>query len=142
MFSWWRGSGGEVTTLIVNGGLLIGERYPAPRTGQEWSVEQRDVWHWGLKSEGTTAGGLAAASGVPWGWPAPGLLYVRFGPGALTAGVSLIYPVLFTTIAAAVLWHADRRRFGPGRCAKCGYARAGLAADAACPECGTVPASK
>jgi peptidoglycan/LPS O-acetylase OafA/YrhL len=52
-------------------------------------------------------------------------------------GVALLYPVLLT---AVLLWYADRRRFAPGRCAKCGYDRAGLGAVAKCPECGTVPA--
>jgi hypothetical protein len=35
--------------------------------------------------------------------------------------------------------NAERGRFGPHACKKCGYDRHGLAADAACPECGTVP---
>ena len=32
------------------------------------------------------------------------------------------------------------RRARQGRCMRCGYARAGLKADAACPECGAGPA--
>jgi hypothetical protein len=54
--------------------------------------------------------------------------------------MSVLYPVLLTTIPAAFLWYQDRRRFGPQGCQKCGYDRRGLAADSKCPECGTVPA--
>ena len=33
-----------------------------------------------------------------------------------------------------------RRWASTGACMRCGYDRGGLAADAKCPECGTVPA--
>jgi hypothetical protein len=54
-------------------------------------------------------------------------------------GVVLLYPVLLTALPAALLWYADCRRSKPGACGRCGYDRAGLAADAKCPECGTAP---
>src|SRR5262245_45486269 len=40
--------------------------------------------------------------------------------------------------AVALWWPVLRRRRGPGQCQGCGYDRGGLAADAACPECGKV----
>jgi hypothetical protein len=56
------------------------------------------------------------------------------------AGVNLFYPFLLAALPAGFLWWTDPGRFGPGRCRKCGYDRAGLAPAATCPECGTPPA--
>jgi len=56
--------------------------------------------------------------------------------------VPLWAPLLVAAITASVLWPMDHRadrRGRVGRCPKCGYDRRGLAADAKCPECGTVP---
>ncbi len=53
---------------------------------------------------------LLLAAGVPWLFATPGI--IRRG--------------------------RVRRRLRRGRCVKCGYDRAGLAKDAACPECGAV----
>jgi hypothetical protein len=57
-------------------------------------------------------------------------------------GVPLWALVSVVLLPAALLWGADvrlaRRRRG-GLCLSCGYDRRGLAADAKCPECGTVP---
>lgn len=41
-------------------------------------------------------------------------------------------------VAFARLWVSRRVRRASGRCPSCGYDRRGLAADAACPECGRV----
>jgi hypothetical protein len=57
-----------------------------------------------------------------------------------TAGTSLLYPVLLTTLPAAFLWYKDRRRSSPHTCPNCNYDRRGLPADSKCPECGTTPA--
>jgi hypothetical protein len=48
--------------------------------------------------------------------------------------------VLVATLAAGWTWTRHFRRGDPGKCTRCGYDRHGLAADAPCPECGTVPA--
>jgi hypothetical protein len=56
--------------------------------------------------------------------------------------------VLLTAIPAFLMWRTDLRlwrRGRAGRCLTCGYDRLGLAADAACPECGKAqpdPSSK
>jgi hypothetical protein len=57
--------------------------------------------------------------------------------------VDVMPPVALTLIPAALLWYADRRRFAPHQCKRCGYDRRGLVggADAKCPECGTVATS-
>jgi transposase InsO family protein len=52
----------------------------------------------------------------------------------------LLAPTLLATAAAWRLDAVARRRARAGRCPKCGYDRAGLAASAVCPECGSLPA--
>lgn len=51
-----------------------------------------------------------------------------------------IWPLLaISLIAGAWSWWPQAR--APGSCHRCGYARSGLAPDAACPECGSVARS-
>lgn len=82
-------------------------------------------WHWGLPDEVHVATDWRA--GLEYTW----------SPTQHILGVSLGYPILLFSTSAALLWYADRRRFGPHQCSRCGYDRGGLAADAKCPECGT-----
>ncbi len=51
-------------------------------------------------------------------------------------GLPLWMPFVLVGIPTAWLWWQDRRRAREGQCAACGYDLAGLAAGAACPECG------
>lgn len=95
-----------------------------------WFVERRRDWYWGFAGE-------AAGYGKGPRWRAG--LGLGHDSTSLYLGVSVLYPVLVTTVPAALLWYADRRRFGAGGCPKCGYDRRGLGADATCPECGTTP---
>ena len=93
-------------------------------------LERNSGWDWGTNGEAWATASATWNGGVLWGSDASG-----WG-----AGVSVLYPVFVATIASSLLWFADRRRPRTGHCAKCGYDRRGLIADAKCPECGTVPA--
>jgi hypothetical protein len=114
----------EVYKWEISRGYSQGDRY-------EWRVEDPGAWSWGMYYE--------EGSGRVWrGGIRP---FVYGGPMALSGGgVTLLYPFLLTAIPAGLLWWKDLRRFGPGRCRKCGYDRAGLTAATTCPECGTPPA--
>jgi hypothetical protein len=96
-----------------------------------WSMSESPPWSEGTIDEMSERGIWRA--GVYWKGNHP-TLHER------AAGVILLYPFLLAAIPAGLLWWKDLRPFRPGRCPKCGYDRAGLAADAACPECGTPPA--
>ncbi len=55
-------------------------------------------------------------------------------------GIPLWAPTLLAGMTAAWCWRRERQRRRlaiAGSCPSCGYSRAGLAADAKCPECGT-----
>ena len=80
-----------------------------------------------------TTGRLNAAcpfeSWFDWG-PWNGIRYVS---------VPLWLPALLSLLATAFAWRADLnhlRRTRAGLCPACGYDRAGLVAEAVCPECG------
>jgi hypothetical protein len=128
-------SGDSVWTVRIGTGQVLVIRWE--EVGQrnlklpsEWRGWWESYWYWGYPSEKSPYDRLFT-------WHA-GILYSP-DPSFWVAGASVLYPVAVTLIPAALLWYADRRRFGPGLCTKCGYDRRGLAADAKCPECGTVP---
>jgi hypothetical protein len=122
--------------IHVRAGLLTVHREVTPEFSYDgtivtqWYFHRNDAWSWGL-------GGLyeLPSSGV---WRA-GMILARDSCGWI-AGLSLVYPVLLTTIPAAFLWYNDRRRSSPHTCPNCNYDRRGLPAQANCPECGTTPA--
>jgi hypothetical protein len=95
-----------------------------------WSTWGASPWSWRIGGTSTTPGWRG---GIFWDRPN------RVVGLAWCAGVNLLYLVGLTLIPAAILWRADRRGRAPGLCGGCGYDRRGLAADAKCPECGTVP---
>jgi hypothetical protein len=137
-YRWSRVSTDGLTAWITQVGdgalrvLVIHDRNASElRTHSHSSLERSEHWAWG-----------------PWTWKSgtagerifhAGFQYWRETNSCLL-GVNLLYPVLLVTIPGALLWYSDRRRLVPGLCPKCGYDRHGLAADAKCPECGTVPA--
>lgn len=93
-----------------------------------WIVWRAPAWRWGSAAEQNIFGTASDwRAGICWGRDSAGW----------RVGASIIYPVILTTIPAALLWYADRHRFGPSCCAKCGYDRRGLRAEVRCPECGT-----
>ena len=65
----------------------------------------------------------------------------RIGP--TLAEMVVVLATIAVVPAVLILWWRDRsrlrRRYRLGLCTACGYDRSGLAADAACPECGKVP---
>jgi hypothetical protein len=103
---------------------------PSGSTPTAWREGLSSGWWWGYSGE---EGRIQAK--------APGYAGLVFGASdkVWLVGVSLLYPVALTLIPAALLWYRDRRGTGRHACKKCGYDRRGLAADAKCPECGTVP---
>jgi hypothetical protein len=76
----------------------------------------------------------------PWAWKPR--LFRDPQDGTVDVRVPAWILLVLTATPAVVLWwpqvRAVRRRLA-GRCPKCGYDRRGIAADAKCPECGTVP---
>jgi hypothetical protein len=124
-------------TVVIAGGQLAfyqwrGYDMMGVPMAEGWSIWEALTWSWGV---GGTFNERDWHGGILWGRP-----NALVGP-EWYAGVSVVYPVALTLIPAALLWYANRRRAGPGSCAKCGYSRRGLAADAKCPECGTAPSS-
>lgn len=65
-------------------------------------------------------------------------------PHSQVTQVPLWFPALISLLATAAAWRADfahRRRARAGTCSSCNYDRAGLAPNAVCPECGSLPNS-
>lgn len=66
-------------------------------------------------------------------WPAR-------GPSRMGRWYSVSVPIWMVLGTAVLLtcwlWRRGRRGWGPGRCAACGYDRAGLTPGSKCPECG------
>ncbi|MDX2017553.1 MAG: hypothetical protein SFY95_07940 [Planctomycetota bacterium] len=55
------------------------------------------------------------------------------------AAASALYALPFLALMHAIRWALLARRRRRGLCTACGYPRQGLAPDAPCPECGTLP---
>jgi hypothetical protein len=80
-------------------------------------------------------------------WRLPSVMRVQWWPHLSQTPfhsvlIPLWIPLVVVAAATALLWTADRRgtqRESGGRCPKCQYDRRGLAPDAKCPECGTIP---
>jgi hypothetical protein len=124
----WIGLGAAYRSAGIRTGTVFYHEFHvmggAPVPG--WHIDRDLGWTLGLS--GTD---VRSCPGIRWAWEA----------SWKAIHVSAVYPALLASLPAALLWYVDRRRFGPGRCTKCGYDRRGLVggADAKCPECGTVP---
>jgi len=106
--------------FLLGSGAVAWVSYPALRS-------LSDSWRWIYDSP------------FPFVW---WFSYVDNG-GYYCLHIPLWAPLLFTLIVTGFAWRADliaRRRAMLGKCTKCGYARAGLAPDAVCPECGSAAA--
>jgi hypothetical protein len=128
--------GAGLRVIDVSGGLLWVQHFDqwSLRDTLEdpgWRVFSSNYWNWGLGLE-------ASRPNSGWDWRC-GTLW-SIDQTSREVGISLLYPVLLTTLPAAFLWYKDRRRFGPHACKGCGYDRRGLPAEGPCPECGTTPA--
>jgi hypothetical protein len=94
---------------------------------------------------------LNGTGGSSWsdGWPVYFLLmekcsdqvayWPRYARPAAWCGPYVVIPWWLVLLPAVALarWGLRRRPIAPGKCAACGYALAGLAADSLCPECGS-----
>ena len=90
---------------------------------------------------------VASVQTVEGNWRYWGILLQDLGQFRLTNGATYakvwwitclafsVYLIRWNTGTARLLWRG--LWVSAGRCAKCGYDRAGLAAGKACPECGT-----
>jgi hypothetical protein len=87
-----------------------------------------------------TAAGLHAGAGrgPPPGWDWGSRFAIRrTPPGGLRVVIPLMLPASLIGVVVVALYYAERRaRPKAGECPACGYNRAGLSDDAACPECG------
>jgi len=81
-----------------------------------------------------------------WGWSLPsshatrvrwqyGFVYIHNPGYHRFFGMTLLYPTLLTTLAAALFWRTDLRKRA-GHCPTCNYNLRGLPATSTCPECG------
>ncbi|QQS10249.1 MAG: hypothetical protein IPK69_06415 [Phycisphaerales bacterium] len=62
--------------------------------------------------------------------------------GRTYVGIPFWLPAVVAGLCGAIAWRLDviaRRRARAGACPRCLYSRAGLAANAPCPECGAAP---
>jgi hypothetical protein len=124
--SFWVGDG----VLVVSRYTVGDPDYRDPAPGIElnlFPVAQSTGWCWGL------------GFGYDDGWHAGVMNRAIMSGNGHSFGVNFVYPILLAAIPAALLWYADRRRFGPHACGTCDYDRRGLAPDTKCPECATAP---
>jgi hypothetical protein len=78
--------------------------------------------------------------GRNWYW-LPGYRFDAFG-GRISRDLWVpLWPAVAVANLFAVVHWRRARRVHPGSCPSCGYSRAGLAADAVCPECGAAGAA-
>ncbi|MFT3685336.1 MAG: hypothetical protein QM783_10490 [Phycisphaerales bacterium] len=105
-----------------------------------WSTEKLDdesigcIWWFGWTTDQSAASSSSVFWGVAGATPSTG------SPSGFVARWMLFWPVVLvlTASGASVWWSGSRarKRAITGCCRHCGYSLAGLAPDAACPECG------
>jgi hypothetical protein len=98
------------------------------------------VGHQSWQSFGAAwSGWLTGRSIGPFGW----WIELEHSGGDWVAVIPLWLPAGMVLLATCLAWRADALARGDrlGRFRKCNYDRAGIAADAKCPECGSDPKS-
>jgi hypothetical protein len=128
--AWFDGSGGEMICEDGAVGVRMVDwlQLKAQLTIPAGSRPRHGAWH-----------GHSTPTDVLW-WPH----YASVGKPAYLREiwVPLWIPFAAAALPTGLLWRAQlrrRRRVRVGLCPACGYDRAGIAPDAACPECGKVP---
>jgi hypothetical protein len=112
--------------------------FPSRHTGFQLIRGSVEFWfNSALQGPGPSDQALAPALQLPWDWfPSVGF---GINPTAFVIDVPLWLTAFLSATVALMVWRPWRLRIGEGCCPSCNYDRAGLAADAKCPECGTVP---
>lgn len=107
-----------------------GDRFQTSLAGGVWSYAYSPKFRIGLGTNGLHFSGYRG-----WRW-LPSLSLP--GPtGVYSAALPLWIPTI--ALGAWPAFRLARRRPGPDACPACGYSRAGLTANAPCPECGEAP---
>ncbi len=124
----WIGSGWWSVTVYVPGRCFAGSK-----PGQFLILNPGVM-------KGTSSHLWFQSCNSPWQW---GFAYTwNRSPEII---IPIWFPALLSLLATAAAWRADAkylRRAREGACPACGYDRAGLAAGAACPECGKQPEAR
>jgi hypothetical protein len=155
----WKGFGASVETCYVQGGWRTGELHSDEYMA--YGILRREECGWPIRclecgradqlvtAKSQLIGGIEVPESMRGPSPAPAaVLPTPYRPAfpvhplwpAFAYGTGL-YAVLIALPLAGPRWMRRVVRARRGRCVKCGYDRGGLAPGAACPECGTAPAS-
>src|SRR3954465_8209960 len=123
-FSWtWMDAGPESWQVVAGSGYLAASHHyymDYPRHGP--MIERSLGWVWGWNN--------LTDPRSDWGY---GFSFEHEAKAVAEFRVTIVYPVLLTPLAAALLWRRDlraRRRERVGLCGGCGYDRRGLASGA------------
>lgn len=104
-----------------------------------WDMRgQKPVW--GFFKDMVYWSAVRSADGAGSAWTFWPVLHVTDNGNATVGELRLLYPWAVVGLPVGLVWTRRARgwwlRSRAGKCRKCGYSRAGLGADAACPECG------
>jgi hypothetical protein len=138
----WGGAAVTVLLVVVWIGSAVYPTLCALPSGVQWGAGAGCI----VAGRDSFANGMYPAAGWYFSKPQWELWWLPSwsGSGAYWDFVIPLWPFVFiAALSTAVGWRLDTlaRRARLNRCRKCDYDRAGLAADAKCPECGAAPSS-